>query len=115
MAAETGFVLAPVEVERPASLRYAWYVVGILTVLYSFSFIARAIFSLLVQPIRHDLHISDTQVGILVGFSFAVIYTLLGVPLGRLADIYSRRLIIGAGVVVWSFVYCSQRLGSDLL
>src|SRR5579864_8443707 len=93
---------SPEQSDEPSSLRYAWYVVGVLTVFYSFSFIARAIFSLLVQPIRRDLHINDTQVGILVGFTFSVVYTFLGVPLGRLADIYSRRLIIGAGVVMWS-------------
>src|ERR1700677_307584 len=84
------------------SLRYAWYVVGVLTLLYAFSFIDRQIFSLLVGPLRRDLHIGDTRISLLMGFSFALFYTFFGIPLGRLADIYSRRLIIAAGLVLWS-------------
>ena len=84
------------------SLRYAWYVVGVLTLLYAFSFIDRQIFSLLVSPLRRDLHIGDTPISLLMGFSFALFYTFFGIPLGRLADIYSRRLIIAAGLVLWS-------------
>ena len=86
----------------PFSLRYAWYVVGVLTLLYAFSFIDRQIFSLLVGPLRRDLHIGDTRISLLMGFSFALFYTFFGIPLGRLADIYSRRLIIAAGLVLWS-------------
>jgi len=84
------------------SLRYAWYVVGVLTLLYAFSFISRQIFSLLVGPLRRDLHIGDAKMSLLIGFSFALFYTFFGIPLGRLADIYSRRLIIAAGLVLWS-------------
>ena len=86
----------------PHSLRYAWYVVGVLTLLYAFSFIDRQIFSLLVGPLRRDLHIGDAKMSLLIGFSFALFYTFFGIPLGRLADIYSRRLIIAAGLVLWS-------------
>ena len=88
--------------EQVASLRYAWYVVGVLTLVYVFSFVDRQIFSLLVGPLRRDLDISDTKVSLLMGFSFAVFYTCFGVPLGRLADVYSRRLVIAAGLVLWS-------------
>jgi MFS family permease len=84
------------------SLRYAWYVVGVLTLLYAFSFIDRQIFSLLVGPLRRDLHIGDAKMSLLIGFSFALFYTFFGIPIGRLADIYSRRLIIAAGLVLWS-------------
>ena len=84
------------------SLRYAWYVVGVLTLLYAFSFIDRQIFSLLVGPLRRDLHIGDAKMSLLIGFSFALFYTFFGIPLGRLADICSRRLIIATGLVLWS-------------
>ena len=84
------------------SLRYAWYVVGVLTLLYAFSFIDRQIFSLLVGPLRRDLHIGDAKMSLLIGFSFALFYTFFGIPLGRLTDIYSRRLIIATGLVLWS-------------
>ena len=84
------------------SLRCAWYVVGVLTLLYAFSFISRQIFSLLVGPLRRDLHIGDTKMSLLIGFSFALFYTFFGIPIGRLADIYSRRLIIAVGLILWS-------------
>ncbi|MEO8444496.1 MAG: MFS transporter [Gammaproteobacteria bacterium] len=81
--------------------RYAWYVVGILTVAYLLSFLDRQILALLVQPIRRDLGISDFQVSLLGNLAFGIFYTLLGLPLGRAADRFSRRGIIAAGVATW--------------
>ena len=83
---------------------YAWYVVGVLTLIYIFSFIDRQILTLLVAPIRRDLQISDTQMSLLMGFSFVFFYTLCGIPFGRLADSRSRRAIIAAGFVGWSLM-----------
>ena len=85
-----------------SSLRYAWYVVAVLALLYVFSFIDRQIFSLLVGPLRRDLQIGDAQVSLLMGFSFALFYTFFGIPIGHLTDVFSRRLIIGIGLVLWS-------------
>src|SRR5437879_13471696 len=94
---------APRQVVIPQrSLLYAWSGVGVLTVVYAFSFISRQIFILLVGPLRRDLHIGDTQVSLLMGFSFALFYTFFGIPIGRLADTYSRRLIIAIGLILWS-------------
>src|SRR6266404_7128302 len=90
------------EAPYPAA-SYSWYVVGVLTLVYVFSFIDRQIMSLLVRPLRRDLNISDTQVSILMGLGFAIFYTLCGIPLGRLADTRSRRAIIAAGLVALSF------------
>jgi MFS family permease len=89
--------------EPKPSLGYAWYVVIILTALYMLSFVDRTILSLLVGSIKRDLGISDTRIGLLQGLSFALFYTVMGLPLGRLADTRSRRNLIAAGVVVWSF------------
>src|SRR6266851_1403670 len=86
------------------SAGYAWYVVGVLTLVYIFSFIDRQILNLLVRPIRRDLGITDFQMSLLMGFSFALFYTFFGIPLGRLADSRSRRTIIAAGVAVWSIM-----------
>ena len=83
-------------------VRYAWYVVGVLTLANVSGFVDRQILSLLVIPIRRDLGISDTQMSILMGVSFALFQTALGVPIGRLADSHSRRAIIAAGVAAWS-------------
>jgi MFS family permease len=80
----------------------AWYVLGLLTLVYVFSFLGRTILSLLVAPIRHDLHITDTQVSLLMGFSFAVFYTFFGLPIGRMADSHSRRNLIAGGIATWS-------------
>ncbi len=83
---------------------YAWYVVGVLTLLYVFSFIDRYILALLVEPMKRDLAINDTQMSLLMGFSFAVFYCLFGLPLGRLADSRRRTVIIAAGCFVWSLM-----------
>ena len=69
-----------------ASMAYPWLVVAILMGAYVLSFVDRQIMNLLVAPIRRDLGISDTQMSLLMGFSFAIFYTILGLPLGRLAD-----------------------------
>jgi MFS family permease len=82
--------------------RYAWYVVGVLTLANISGFVDRQILSLLVIPIRRDLGISDTQMSVLMGLSFVLFQTALGVPIGRLADSRSRRTIIGIGVAAWS-------------
>ncbi len=88
--------------ESKKSMAYPWLVVAILMVAYVFSFMDRQILNLLVGPIRRDLAISDTYMSLLMGFSFAIFYTILGIPLGRLADSWNRRGLIAAGVVVWS-------------
>jgi len=84
---------------RPA---YAWYVVGVLVLATVISYTDRQILSLLVDPIRRDLSISDTQVGLLIGTAFAFVYGLAGLPLGWLADRLRRRNLIVAGISVWS-------------
>lgn len=85
----------------PSSLS-AWTTVVILMVAYVLSFIDRQILNLLVGPIRRDLVISDTQMSLLMGLSFALFYTICGIPLGRLADTRSRRGLIAIGVLFWS-------------
>jgi len=85
------------------SSRYAWYVVWVLTGMYMFSFVDRQILSLLIPSIKKDYGVSDTQIGLLVGLAFALFYTLMGLPLGRMVDTYKRRNVILVSVAVWSF------------
>lgn len=92
------------EQARLPGTRYAWYLVGVLCVAYTLSFVDRMILALLVEPIKRDLGISDTQVGLLHGFAFAIFYTTLGVPIARLADRTDRRRLIAAGVAFWSLM-----------
>ncbi|MDX1404328.1 MAG: MFS transporter [Woeseiaceae bacterium] len=93
----------PAEEPYP-SPRYAWYVVVVLFIAYTSSFIDRIIMSLLVEPIKRDLVLSDTQFSLLHGFAFAIFYTLMGLPLGRLADRANRCRIISVGIFLWSIM-----------
>lgn len=81
---------------------YAWTVVAILIATAVLSYTDRQVLSLLVDPIRAALGISDTQISLLLGTAFAVVYGIAGIPLGYLADRSSRRNLIFAGVLVWS-------------
>ena len=92
-------MMSPTEGRRTG---YAWYVVLVLMVAYVCSFVDRQILALMVGPIRRDLGISDTQMSLLMGLAFAVLYSLLGLPIGRLADRVSRRRIMTWGVATWS-------------
>jgi MFS family permease len=83
------------------SVRYAWYAAGLLTLTLVVSYLDRFLPSLLVQPIKHDLRLSDFQIGLLLGPAFVFFYVVLGVPLGWLADRASRRGILAAGVAIW--------------
>lgn len=87
----------------PSSTR-AWFTVAILMLAYVLSFVDRQILTLLVGPIRTDLQISDTQMSLLMGLSFALFYTICGIPMGRLADTKSRRGLIAVGVFIWSLM-----------
>ncbi len=91
---------------------YAWYVVAVLMVAYAFSIVDRTGLGLLVQPIEADLHISDSQMGLLQGLAFAVFYSLFGLPLGLLADRFNRRALISGGIVVWSLATMACGLSS---
>jgi MFS family permease len=84
--------------------KYAWYVVAILVVAYTFSFIDRQILSLLVGPMKRDLLISDFEMSLLQGFAFAIFYALVGLPIGRMVDSKNRVTIISIGILVWSIM-----------
>ena len=84
------------------ALVYGWYTVVLLTLAYILSFVDRYILGLLIGPIKADLGLSDTQIGLLLGPAFAVFYVLMGLPLGWLADRARRTWIVGAGIILWS-------------
>ena len=92
MADESGYPSRP----------YAWAVVAILIATAVLSYTDRQVLSLLVDPMRGELGISDGQVSLLLGTAFAVVYGIAGIPLGLLADRTSRRNLIFLGVLVWS-------------
>jgi len=94
---------------------YAWYVVIVLFLAYTSSFIDRQIMALLVEPIKRDLGLNDTQFSLLHGFAFAIFYTFMGLPLGRLADSTNRRRLIVIGVFVWSLLTAACGLAKTFM
>jgi len=82
--------------------RTAWYMVAVLMLCYTLSYADRQILAFLAGPLKHDLQISDTYFGLLQGLAFAAFYTVFGVPMGMVADRFSRRNLIALGVLIWS-------------
>ena len=81
---------------------HSWYALGVLTLVYVLNFLDRVLVFILLPPIRQEMNFSDFQLGLLGSASFAVFYTVLGIPFGRLADRMKRKLLIAAGLAVWS-------------
>jgi len=80
----------------------AWYAVWMIALANALDAVDRGGISLLIEPIKRDLHLSDTEVSLLTGFSFSLFYGLVGLPLSRLADTSNRKRIIGSVMVIWS-------------
>lgn len=81
---------------------YLIWAMTLLFLVYTSNFIDRTLLSVLQQPIKEELKLSDAQLGVLGGFAFAALYSTLGIPLARLAERYSRKGIITVALVVWS-------------
>lgn len=92
---------------------YRWYVLGLLWLVAVLRFVDLQILAVLLEPIRQDLHFSDTQLALLGGLAFAVFYSTLGLPVAWLADRYNRRNIIAMAVTLWSLMtaLCGQASG----
>jgi MFS family permease len=88
----------------PAPLAYRSYVLIVLVLVYTFNFIDRQIVGILAVPIKSELHLSDSQLGLMGGLAFALFYTLLGIPIARLADRVSRTGIMTAALALWSLM-----------
>lgn len=98
--AEAGQVATPL----PQASGYSWYVLGVLVVVYILNFIDRQILSILAVDIKADLGLTDSDMGFLGGAAFAVFYALFGIPLGRLADNWSRVKLLSIGLALWSLM-----------
>jgi MFS family permease len=82
----------------------AWFMVGVLVLAFVFSIADRIIIALLVGPIKTDLDLTDSDMGLMMGPAFAVFYAIMGLPIGRAVDKYSRRTIVGVGIFLWSIM-----------
>lgn len=92
----------PAPRSQTGSLTQQWYLVGVLTVIYVLNYIDRGALNLIVNPLKEDLQITDVQVSLLIGLSFAALYSLLCIPAGYLSDIMSRRKLLGSAICFWS-------------
>ena len=81
---------------------YRRYVLFVLTGVYAFNFIDRQVLVILQEPIKADLGLSDTQLGLLTGLAFAALYVTLGLPIARYADKNNRKNVVSASLIVWS-------------
>jgi MFS family permease len=81
---------------------YAWYALGLLTIIYMMNFIDRVLIYILFTPIKKELVFSDLQLALLGSTSFVIFYTLLGIPFGKLSDKMSRKKLIAIGLTIWS-------------
>ncbi len=86
----------------PKTSAYAWYALALLTLVYTLNFLDRILILYLFTPIMAEFKFSYLQIALLGTTSFAIFYTVLGIPFGRMADKYSRKNLIAFGLIVWS-------------
>ena len=88
--------------EQTYSKAYLRYALGLFLLVYIVNFIDRQIFSILIEPIKAEIDLSDTQLGLLGGIAFALFYTFAGIPIARWADVGTRKNIVALAVLIWS-------------
>ena len=87
--------------EKRTGELYRWYVVVLLLLVFVLSYFDRYILSLLVEPIKKAMGLSDFQIGLLMGPAFSIFNVLVTIPLGVMADRTSRKWLLVAGIVIW--------------
>ncbi len=98
-----------------AGSRYRWYVLALLVLVYTINFVDRIMLGILVPPIKAELGLTDTQLGLLGGTAFALFYTALGIPIGWLADRVNRVWIMTAALALWSAFTAACGLAQNFL
>jgi len=83
-------------------LKYKYYLLGLLTIVAVFNYLDRFVLSLLLEPIKQDFQLNDSQLGLLTGFAFALFYAVAGVPIARWADTGNRNTIVSVTTGLWS-------------
>lgn len=90
-----------------------WYVVAVLAMLYAVSMIDRFVLSVVAQPVTESLGLTNTQMGLLLGAGFAILYSLSGVPIAHLIDKGNRKRIVACGVLFWSLMTAASAFTTD--
>ncbi len=102
-AAEPPATAVPSPLIAPVSTAYRRYALWILLIIYTLNFLDRQVVNILAEPIKQELGLADWQLGMMTGLAFAIFYTILGIPIARLAERKNRPVIIGVSVAAWSF------------
>ncbi len=97
------------------SSKYRNYALGVLFLGYVVNFVDRSILAILLEPIKHDLALTDTQLGLLGGLAFAIFYTTMGLPIAALADRWSRVKILSISIIIWSAMTAACGLASNFI
>lgn len=100
---------------RAGSERYRYYALGLLTLVYLLSYLDRQILAILLEPIKRELVLSDTQLGFLGGLAFAAFYTFFAIPMAAWSDRGSRRLLIAVVLAIWSAMTALSGLAMGFL
>lgn len=111
----TNLTQAQPETLREKRYFYEWYVVILCMVAYIFSFVDRQILALMIEPIKADLQLTDTQFSLLHGLAFSLFYAFMGMPIAYLADRFSRPRIIALGVIFWSIATAACDLSKNFV
>src|SRR5579871_494167 len=100
---------------KGVSIPYRNYVLVMLTLVYVFNFIDRQVLVILQESIKKELHLSDTQLGMLSGLTFAIFYVTLGIPIARLADKTNRRNTVAISLSIWSIMTACCGLAKNFI
>jgi MFS family permease len=112
MTKDSKSISASAETDIP-SLKSSYTVAAMLAVVYTLNFLDRQFLSILAEPVRRELHFSDTQLGELTGLTFALFYTAFGIPVAAMADRWHRVRIIAAACTIWSLFSATCGLATN--
>jgi len=101
--------------DRYSQSSYRYYALGLLTVVYTFNFVDRQLLAILQESIKLELGLSDSQLGLLTGFAFALFYVVAGIPIARWADRSVRRNIVALAIGVWSLMTAVSGLAGNYM
>ena len=100
---------------EPTTAREANYVLAVLFVVIMLNFLDRQVISIVAEPIKQEMDLSDKQIGLMTGLSFALFYTTLAIPVAALADKWNRSRIIGIAIGIWSVMTMLSGLASNFI
>ncbi len=92
---------------------YRWYVLTVLTLCYTLSFVDTKLPFILIEQIKYDLHLTDTQLGLIAGPAFSLVYACAAIPIARISDRGGRNIVLGSAVLVWSLFTFAGGPGPD--